>query len=77
MTKRGLTHSERYLISEMALNKDAFYRGLSEGSGLCDEVTDDGSCRISVDLDEIGEDYIGMTMRQVASPSEKERSVKR
>ena len=77
LSKKGLDHSDRYMISEMALRKDIFYRGLSEGSGLCEEVTDDGSCRISVDLDEIGEDYIGMTMRQVASPREKERSVKK
>jgi len=78
LTKRGLTHSERYLISEMALNKDAFYRGLSEGGGLCDEMTEEiDGCRISVDLDEIGEDYIGMTMRQVPTAEELARRLKK
>ena len=67
LTKRGLANSSRYLISEMALNREIFYRGLATGRGQYDDGVEksDTVSRISVNLDEIGEDYIGMTMRQV------------
>jgi hypothetical protein len=79
LVSKGLAKPGRYLITEMALNKEIFYRGLATGNKIEDEVIEnDGKVRrISVDLDEIGEDYIGMTMRQVPSLDELERSVKK
>ena len=68
LTKKGLANSSRYLLSEMALNREIFYRGLATGKKQYDEdgiENSDKVSRISVDIDEIGEDYIGMTMRQV------------
>ena len=78
ITKRGLCYSPRYLISEMAINKDIFYRGLASGSGLYKEPEENDAVeQISVDLDEPGEDYIGMTMRQVPTAEELERRLKK
>ena len=78
ITKRGLCYSPRYLISEMAINKDIFYRGLASGSGLYKEPEEDDAVeQISIDLDEPGEDYIGMTMRQVPTAEELERRLKK
>ena len=78
ITKRGLCYSPRYLISEMAINKDVFYRGLASGSGLYKEPEEDDAVeQISIDLDEPGEDYIGMTMRQVPTAEELERRLKK
>jgi len=78
ITKRGLCYSPRYLISEMAINKDIFYRGLASGSGLYKEPEKDDTVeQISIDLDEPGEDYIGMTMRQVPTAEELERRLKK
>lgn len=76
LAKRGLDHSDRYLISEMAINKDIFYRGFVGGVFQQPEE-EDGARRISVDLDEIGEDYIGMTMRQVPTAEELARRLKK
>ena len=76
LSERGLSRSGRYLVSEMAVNKDVFYRGLTTKEALQEEDKNEG-CRISIDLDEPGEDYIGMTMRQTPSPGEKERSLKK
>ncbi|MBR1747806.1 MAG: hypothetical protein IJ735_06330 [Clostridia bacterium] len=78
LTKRGLCHSRRYLIPEMAINKDIFYRGLAAGNGFCkEEEEEDEVSRISVDLDEPAEDYIGMTMRQVPTAEELARKLKK
>ena len=77
LTKKGLSHSQRYLISEMAINKEIFYRGLAAGNGLFREEEEDDVCRISVDIDDPGEDYIGMTMRQVPTAEELARSRKK
>ena len=74
LSKRGLDHSKRYFISEMPFNKELFYRSLASGGKELEDPEEDEERRISVDLDEIGEDYIGMTMRQVPSPGEKVRS---
>ena len=78
LTKRGLCHSRRYLIPEMAINKDIFYRGLATGNGIYKkEEEEDEVCQISVDLDEPAEDYIGMTMRQVPTADELARKLKK
>ena len=77
LTRRGLSHSYRYLVSEMAINKEIFYRGLAAENGLYEvNEKEDEVCQVSIDIDEIGEDYIGMTMRQVPSPGERVRSKK-
>ena len=78
LTKRGLSHSYRYLIPEMAINKEIFYRGLAAGNApYKKEEEEDEVSRISVDLDEPGEDYIGMTMRQVPTAEELARKLKK
>lgn len=78
LTKRGLCHSHRYLISEMAINKDIFYRGLATGRKLYKEPEkEEEVSQISVDLDEPAEDYIGMTMRQVPTAEELARKLKK
>ena len=78
LTKRGLCHSRRYLISEMVINKNIFYRGLATGNGAYKkEEKEDEASRISVDLDEPAEDYIGMTMRQVPTAEELQRRLKK
>ena len=78
LTGRGLASSRRYLISEMAINKDVFYRGLAAGNDLFKkEEEKDEVCQISVDLDEPAEDYIGMTMRQVPTAEELARRLKK
>lgn len=78
LTKRGLCNSRRYLISEMAINKNIFYRGLATGNKLYKEPEEEDEVRqISIDLDEPGEDYIGMTMRQVPTAEELERRLKK
>ena len=77
LTKRGFCHSRRYLISEMVINKDIFYRGLATGNGPYKKEEEDEVSRITVDLDEPGEDYIGMTMRQVPTAEELQRRLKK
>lgn len=78
LTKRGLCNSRRYLISEMAINKNIFYRGLATGNKLYKNPEEEDEVRqISIDLDEPGEDYIGMTMRQVPTAEELERRLKK
>lgn len=78
LTKRGLCHSRRYLIPEMAINKDIFYRGLATGNKLYKEPEEEEEVsQISVDLDEPAEDYIGMTMRKVPTAEELARKLKK
>lgn len=78
LTKRGLCHSRRYLISEMVINKNIFYRGLTTGNvSYKEEEKEDEVRRISVDFDEPGEDYIGMTMLQVPTAEELQRRLKK
>lgn len=78
LTKKGLSRSRRYLIAEMAINKDIFYRGLASDGGYRNTALEDEETnRISVDLDEQAEDYIGMTMKQVPTAEQKARSLKK
>lgn len=77
LTKRGLCHSRRYLIPEMVISKDIFYRGLAAGNGLYKKEEEEDVSQISVDLDEPAEDYIGMTMRQVPTAEELARKLKK
>lgn len=78
LAKNGLGSSRRYLISEMAINKDIFYRGLGTGKGpYKKEEEEDKVKQISIDIDEPTEDNTATMLRLLPTAEELERRLKK
>ena len=79
LTHRALARGGRYMISEMSLNKERFYRGLAAESGLYEEspVTDKKGSPVREKAGEIGSDSNETAARQTPPIDEKTRSVKK
>lgn len=69
LTNRKLARSNRYMISEMFLIKERFYRGLAEENGLYEDTPKTGEA--------IGNGETETAMRQNPPTEEKTRSVKK